>query len=62
MLCDRVLGNVHDEPPARYAGKTHDLLEITWRDCTRRALRARHSAAQGRPVAAATTDVEVRHG
>ena len=41
MLCDRVLGNVHDEPPARYAGKAQDILEITWRDCTRRALRAR---------------------
>ena len=41
MLCDRVLGNVYDERASRYAGKKHDPLTLTWRDCTRRAVRAR---------------------
>lgn len=41
MLCDHVLGNVYGERASHYAGKKHDLVALTWRDCTRRAVRAR---------------------
>ena len=41
MLCERVLGNIGTDPPARYAGKTRDALRVTWRDCARRAIRCR---------------------
>ena len=40
MLCDQVLGNV-DADPSRYEGKTLDPLPLSWRDCTRRAVRGR---------------------
>ena len=39
MLCDRILGNVASADPARFAGKEHDVLDVTWRDCARRAVR-----------------------
>ena len=39
MLCDRVLGNVASLPPDRRAEKTIDTLDVTWRDCARRAVR-----------------------
>ena len=39
MLCDRVLGNVASLPPDQLAGKTIDTLDVTWRDCARRAVR-----------------------
>ena len=41
MLCDRILGNVASADPARFAGKEHDVLDVTWRDCARRAVRGR---------------------
>jgi urease accessory protein len=48
MLCDRVLGNVSSDAPGRYAGRARDLLELSWRECVRRAVRGR--TAGGRPV------------
>src|SRR4051812_8569646 len=39
MLCDRVLGNLGRDDDARFAGKARDVLELTWRDCARRAVR-----------------------
>jgi urease accessory protein len=49
MLCDRVLGNVDsDDGARRYAGRPRDTLELTWRECARRA--ARGQTAGGRPV------------
>jgi urease accessory protein len=41
MLCERILGNVGTDPPGRYAGKVRDVLQVTWRDCARRAIRGR---------------------
>lgn len=41
MLCDRVLGNIASADPALFAGKEHDVLDVTWRDCARRAVRGR---------------------
>ena len=40
MLCDTVRGNVFVDDPARYAAKERDEVELSWRDCTRRAVRA----------------------
>jgi urease accessory protein len=48
MLCDRVLGNVDSDDTGRYAGRARDVLELTWRDCARRAVRGR--TAGGRRV------------
>jgi urease accessory protein len=39
MLCDRVLANTCREDAPHYAGKSRDVLELTWRDCARRAVR-----------------------
>jgi urease accessory protein UreE len=39
MLCDRVICNVDNDPPERFAGKARDVFEIAWRDATRRAIR-----------------------
>jgi urease accessory protein len=41
MLCERVLGNVGTDSPGRYAGKVRDALQVTWRECARRAIRGR---------------------
>jgi urease accessory protein UreE len=41
MLCDRVLGNVGSDATGRYAGRPRDALELTWRECARRAVRGR---------------------
>jgi urease accessory protein UreE len=41
MLCDRVLGNVGSDDAGRFAGRPTDVLELTWRDCLRRAVRGR---------------------
>ena len=39
MLCDRVLGNVASFSPDRLAAMTVDTLDVSWRDCARRAVR-----------------------
>lgn len=39
MLCDRVLGNVATISPDRLADRAVDTLDVTWRDCARRAVR-----------------------
>ena len=39
MLCDRVLRNVASLSPDLLAGKASDTLDVSWRDCARRAIR-----------------------
>jgi urease accessory protein len=41
MLCDRVLGNVDSDAAGHYTGRARDLLELSWRECARRAVRGR---------------------
>ena len=41
MLCDRILGNVDTDAAGRYASRSRDALELTWRECARRAVRGR---------------------
>lgn len=36
MLCDQILGNLHD---GTFAGVPTDWLDLTWHDCHRRVLR-----------------------
>ena len=61
MLCDRVLGNLDSVDPDRLAGKRRDEVSLTWRDCTRRALRLRSAA--GAPVnVLLPLGVYLRHG
>ena len=48
MLCDRILGNVDSDDAGRYAGRPRDALELSWRDCARRAVRG--VTADGRRV------------
>lgn len=48
MLCDRVLGNFGSADADRYAGKVRDTIDLSWRDCARRAVRAR--SRRGRTV------------
>ena len=60
MLCDRVLGNVFEDPP-RFDRRRRDPIELTWRDCSRRAVRAA-SAAGVRVGIVPPVGVRVRHG
>ena len=61
MLCDRVLGNIYSDPTGRYAGRVRDALELTWRDCTRRAVRGR--TTNGRCVGVLLpVGINLRHG
>lgn len=39
MLCDCILGNVVSLAPDRIAGKAIDTLDVSWRECARRAVR-----------------------
>jgi len=41
MLCDRVLGNVDSDAADGYAGRPRHVLELSWRECARRAVRGR---------------------
>ena len=60
MLLDRVLGNAFSDAGG-YAGREWDALELTWRDCTRRALRGRTEA--GRSVGVLLpVGTQLRHG
>jgi urease accessory protein UreE len=45
MLVDRILGNIAD-PRGAFAAAAQDPLELTWRQCTLRALRARSMGGQ----------------
>ena len=60
MFVNRILGNV-GQAAARFAGKPHDPLELTWRQCTRRAVRARTKG--GREISVVLPPgVYLRHG
>jgi urease accessory protein len=48
LLCDRVLCNVARGTVDRLNGKAADVLELSWLDCARRAVRKR--ASSGREV------------
>jgi urease accessory protein UreE len=60
MLFDHIIGNAIDDPD-RFAGLAHDPLELTWRECTRRALRGRTAA--GREIGVVLPPgTNLRHG
>jgi|tagenome__1003787_1003787.scaffolds.fasta_scaffold20297646_2 urease accessory protein len=40
MLCERILGNILSENPERVAGKSLDQIDLDWRQCSRRGVRA----------------------
>ncbi len=42
MFCDRILGNLDDEP----RGSRVDWIDLTWRDCAARALRKQSRAGE----------------
>src|SRR4051794_13863931 len=49
MMSDRILGNIYDtSPTAGWAGRRHDLVDVRWHECNRRALRK--TTRGGRPV------------
>ena len=61
MLCDRVLGNVDSDAPGHYTGRERDVLELSWRECARRAVRGR--TAGGRRIGVLLPRGEhLRHG
>jgi len=61
MLCDRVLGNVDSDAAGHYTGRARDLLELSWRECARRAVRGR--TAGGRRIGVLLPRGEhLRHG
>lgn len=60
MLCEAVRGNVFEDD-ARFAGKARDHVELSWRDCARRAVRARSKAGTTLGILLPLGQV-VRHG
>jgi urease accessory protein len=61
MLCDRVLGNVDSDAAGHYSGRAGDVLELSWRECARRAVRGRTTSGRAIGVLLPRGD-HLRHG
>src|SRR5215217_1642800 len=61
MLFDRVVGNIESNATGSLVGRAWDVLDLTWRECARRAVRGRSRA--GRDVGILLPPgVTLRHG